>query len=274
MASEVTAQRGHTPNTNRVASSTHAFPQNVSVGQLVVVGVAGYSDLDPTDAVTVSDISQSAGTATLTDWQMHATGKLDAGSVEIDAAIFSAIVSGAGSLTAQISKAVDRYWTVGGTVFDGTWDSSRGEAAGNNNGNLNGPNLTTVSGPALSSAGGAVFIGAFGLNTSGGSSSLTTAGGFTEAWAEPNSDLYCVGAMSVRVEASAQSNLVPSWTIGSSLATNGGAAAVHVVLKEVAGGGGGGGGAFFVNQLFRQAIERAKRRRWLPSPGGVLVPAA
>ncbi len=234
MASEVTSQRGHTPNSSRVPSSTHTFPENVSVGQLVVVGVSGYSDLDPTDTFSVSDISQSAGTATLGPWIFHGEGERDAGSFEVHAVGYSAIVTGAGSLTVQITKAVDRYWTLGGTVLNGSWDSTRAETSGNSNGLLDGPDLTLAVGPELDGAGPAVYIGVMAQNSVGGSSGLSTGGGYAAVWEEPNANLYCVGGMSIRVESSAQVDLAPSWTFSGDLATNGGAAALHFVLREVA----------------------------------------
>ncbi len=232
MASEVVTQRGHTPSSVRQPSHTHTFPENVSVGQLVLVSASGYSDLDPTDTFSAADISQSAGTATLGPWIMHATGERDAGSIEAHAVGYSAIVTGAGSLTVQIAKAVDRYWTLGGTVLNGIWDGTRAEAGANSDGNFLGPNVTLVTGPELSSAGPAVFVGVVAHNSSGGTSSLTTGGGYTPVWEEPNASQYCVGAMSIRVEGSAQTNLAPSWTFGGGLATNGGVAIAHFVLRE------------------------------------------
>lgn len=234
MASEVTAQRSHTPGGSRVTSGSHTFPEDFSVGSLVVVSVNKYTDLDPNDALTQSDLVKSAGTATISAWQMHATGKRNAGSIEVDTAVYSARVTGAGSLEVTASKATAAYWTIGGTELTGTWDDSRGEAGTNGDGTLDGPNVTSVSPAVADSAGGAVYVGSFALNSTGGTGTIGAPGNsFSEVFAEPNANLYTVAAMALRIVTVATDDLAAQWTLSSSLATNGGAAAAMAVLKEV-----------------------------------------
>lgn len=270
MATEITALRGKSPNATRQASASHALPANPSTGDLVVIGVAGYSDLDPTDSMAAGDLTQIAGTASMSTWQLHRADKVDNGSVEVDTAVFSARVLSGGSLTVQISKAVDRYWTLGSTGFSGTWDDSRQIAV--SGANPAGPNVTSVSPSGNNANTGDVLVGVMGHVSLSGSSAISLGGTYNAAWTEPDAGLYCVGGMASRIAGSSLTGDAPTWSFSGALASNSGAAASMVVLREAAGGGGGGGSAFFVNLIFREAMKRA-RRKWRRSPGGLLVPA-
>lgn len=148
-----------------------------------------------------------------------------------------------------------------------------------------------------SDSGGAVAI-KFGLYTSGGSLVQQTTGSAPLAaldWVNSGTISASVSAGDYFVLVSAATDVVAYGydTSGNgSYATEAYATAMQSSETITDGGdtgqlygvrldftaSGGGGTAFFVNILMREAIERARRaargaRKWVRSPGGVLVPA-
>lgn len=234
MATEITALRGKSPSGTRQSSHTHTLPANPSTGDLVVIGVAGYSDLDPTDVLTAGDLTQTGGTASMSTWQLHRTDKRDNGSIELDSAIYSARVLSGGSLTVQINKTVGRYWTLGSTGFSGTWDDSR-EITDNGQAQV-GPNVTSVTPGGVNASTGDVLVGVFVVDSSA-SSAISLGGTYNVAWSEPDGSQFAPGAMASRIASTSLTGDAPTWTLTSGLATNGGTTSSVVVLREAASGG-------------------------------------
>lgn len=231
MATENTALRGHSPSGVRQSAHTYTLPVNPSVGELIVIGVCGYSDLDPGDPITAGDLTQSAGTAVMSTWQLHRTDKRDAGSVEMDTAVFSARVLTAGSLTVRINKAVGRYWTLGSAGYVGVWDDSRQVAV--NGQPQAGPNVSAFTPVGCNANAGDVLAGVFTMDTLG--TGTTTLGGtYSVAWSEPDGSQFAVGGMAVRIAATSLTGDAPVWTMSGGHATNAGGVSSMVVLREVA----------------------------------------
>lgn len=206
---------GHADN---VTSIDYAFPSNVAVGSLVVVCVAEYAGR----TAAASDCAQLSGTATLgafaLDVQAYSVGQLQS------CEIFSAIVTGAGSLTVRVSgMAAGSYAVIGCDVLTTTasWDSSRKETS-NNNTNTTSP-VTTGS---MTSAGGAAFFGATGILSSG-TCTITEDGSATLVYEFEDGNTGETASVINRI-VSTGTAYNPSWTISPAA----GWQAVGVVYKE------------------------------------------
>lgn len=147
-------------NTDAATSGSRVFASNVAVGSLIVVIVSRYSN-GGTDVLVVGDISNT-GTATLGAWSLDVQDEQDFGGAAIfQGGIFSAIVTGAGSLTATIAGAAGYYYAVAGAEYGGNYDVNRLESS--NKAKTATDNTT----PALSGNGASAGIGLFigGLST-------------------------------------------------------------------------------------------------------------
>src|SRR6476620_11075225 len=90
--------------TSDATSVTKAFASNVAVGNLII-GI-GMKFTPSTDDFIGSDCTQSAGTATLSGFALDKVINRTNGSAFVVTGIYSALVTGAGSLTVQMGGGI------------------------------------------------------------------------------------------------------------------------------------------------------------------------
>jgi hypothetical protein len=173
----------------------------VTAGSLVIMAVGRYSSTN--DAMTLGDIS-SSGTATLTSWVLDRGDNANTGGVYANTALYSALVTGGGTLTATVSgHPSGSYIICGITEVPGTWDANRFEASNAGSASSASPTVSTNS---AASAGPAFFIGVCQLNTS--TSSITEDTNFTSIYKNVAID---TGAISYRIVSGATTDSC-DWT--------------------------------------------------------------
>jgi hypothetical protein len=204
---------------------------SVSVGQLVKVWGMKYSP--SVDAFVAADCTKSAGTATIGAVSLDRTNGGDDGGAGTDschAAVWSAIVTGAGTLTMQVGGAVaGSYLLIAAEAFNGSWDASRLEAV---NGQLIITDATSSSTTGNgTSAGAALFCAALQMNTSA-ATTITPDAAFTTVY-ENETGTDDNGSAIYRIVSTGTTD-AGDWTHGT---THVGVADVLTVDKEVAAGG-------------------------------------
>lgn len=221
-------------NGNSATSVTRAFGSNVSAGSLIVVVGMKYSP--SSDAFVEGDCTKSAGTATLGTITLDRQVQVDTTDADFACvAIWSAIVTGGGSLTMQVAGAVSgSYLLIATHEFTGNWDGSRAEAGNSNSTASNGVSPAT-SGNATS-AGAALFIGGLNVNSQAGVT-ITPDGAFTTIY-EDEAGTDDNGSAIYKIVTSGNTDQA-EWTIASGT-WYGWAAAVQV-YKEAAVAPGGWG---------------------------------
>jgi hypothetical protein len=162
----VGSQAGGT-NANNATSVSRAFGSNVSVGSLIIV--VGMKFSPSNDAYVAGDCTKSAGTATIGTVALdHSSNITTGGTNHAAVGIWSAIVTGAGSLTMQTAgAAAGSFLLIATAEFSGSWDASRLEAGVSNAGTGADSDAAGTSGDATS-AGAALFIGGLSLETNSG----------------------------------------------------------------------------------------------------------
>ena len=210
------ASQGASNTASNATSVTCAFPGNVTAGSLIQIMVG--SEKFSVDDSVAGDCTKSAGTATID------TPTLDA-QVQIGnnywAVLFSALVTGSGSLTMQVANfPASTNLAMYVDEFSGSWDGTRAEdtdARGDNNG------VIAPTSNAMTSAGAALFIGV--ARDSAGT--FTVSGDYTAVAAEVQQThaIYRIvtGGTTDSVEWTAP--IGGSWALASA------------VYKEAAGGG-------------------------------------
>lgn len=216
-------------NNANSATSVERSLGSVTAGQLVVV--VGMRFSTTADTPVAGDVTQSAGTATIGTVSLDRTnGGETAGSVYAEVGIWSAIVTGSGSLTMQFAGApASSYLLIGAEAFNGSWDSSRVEA-------VNGQLLTTDSTSSsttgdATSAGAALFVAGLQMNTNS-ATTITPDGAFTTIY-ENETGTDDNGSAIYRIVSTGTTD-AGDWTHGTD---HTGTAASVVVYKEAAGGG-------------------------------------
>jgi hypothetical protein len=223
--------------------NTYALPNNVSVGQLVVVGCFS----DGAGVFASGDCTKSAGTATIGSFVLDKTVNQ---TTDQHAGIWSAIVTGAGSLTVAVATG-GSFSVIGVNVYDGTWDSSRLESSNS----AVGTTSTTPSSGNATSAGAALFFGVLAVGNSA-LVTLTEDSNWTSVKESNDGGSHEVGEVIDRIVSSGTTDDA-NWTI--SVAPTRTATCV-AVYKEVGGGGGSVTsrsvlrqfGAYGAYQLFRR----------------------
>ena len=133
---------------------TIAFPGDVTVGSLITIGTSAFST-DSSPSWIDADCTKSAGTATIGTCTVDAQGINDLSGSYYLAGVFSALVTGSGSLTMQIHEPADNtYWFAAINEYSGSWDASRVEDTSTNTGSSA---SSAVTGTA-SSVGAALFV--------------------------------------------------------------------------------------------------------------------
>jgi hypothetical protein len=148
---------------NNTTSVSRAFAGNVTANNLVVIIASRYSGSN--DAWLVGDCTKSAGTATIETIALdRSINFATETNVYAVVGIWSAIVTGSGSLTLQCAGAPSgSYLLLSTAEFSGNWDANRAEA-GNTNGSTS--TATSLTSNSATSAGAAVFVGGSQINSS------------------------------------------------------------------------------------------------------------
>lgn len=211
------------------ATASRAFGSNVAVGNLIVVSVDRFIAAGATDPFVAGDCIQSAGTATLDAITLDVQFTQDAGAAEfIQSAVWSCVVTGAGSCTMQVSGAAGDFWTIASGEYSGSaWDSTRVETTKSAGSATD--NATPGSTGSATSAGGALFYGVIALATSG-AETITHDGTYALLFEEENGALHEVGSHIRRIVSSG-TTIDANWTLS---ANHRGYAAALAVYKEVA----------------------------------------
>lgn len=226
-----------TGSTDDSSTFDQAFGSNVTAGNLVVCAISLYTG--SADAIVVGDFAKSAGTATITDAQLAITRQTTfsgGGAGErAQAAIWSAIVSGTGSLTLTHTRAdgASGPIAVGEWSSDVGWDASRLEDSASDVSTTAGSG--TASSGTADSADDALYIGALSLARSGHNSPITAGGEAASTIAQEGDGIsHMCGSVSYGIKTGATSGAA-TWTYNT---TGGqGWAACVAVFKEAGGGG-------------------------------------
>ena len=160
---------------DNATSAPVSFSSDVTAGNLVIIGVIITSGSDNT--IDSGDIGDS-GTSTLGTWALDIQLSDGVGS-PIAVGVFSAIVTGSGSLTCTVSNAPSgSYFVLGAIEASGSWDASRLEDSSS----ANGESAASTSGDCTS-AGAALFVGVMGHYSTG---TQTEDGAYTLVYEEEN----------------------------------------------------------------------------------------
>lgn len=221
---------GGTPadNTTNVARSVGS----VSVGQMVVFGVAVLNVSGADDNFAAGDLTKTAGTATIDTPQLDAQfgGQIGGGPEWLRVGIYSCLVTGAGTLTLTHAGAPSgSYLWAGSEAYNGSWDSSRFEdSAGGFDATNNAASASTGN---MDSAGGALFVAI--LSANNGSGLTFTPDAAWNALAAETSAAHIMGSLIDRIVTGATTD-AGDWTF-TALDNNGyaGTAFGGVVYKEV-----------------------------------------
>jgi hypothetical protein len=232
-------------------SITLAYTNNVAAGNLLAIGTADIG----THVLVVGDISKSAGSATLGAFALDK--QIRDANWYIQAAAFSAIVTGGGSCTIRVQNfSAGDYILIGLEEFHsdaGGFDASRKESSNSAIGTAN----PADSGNA-SSAGGACFYGALGFWPNA-AVTITPDAAFTQIY-EQESDSHCEGSYMERIVSGATTDSA-SWSVSPAFHW----AAVVVVYKEAAGGPQ----TFYITpsgaMAATGALNRQPQRKWAGS---------
>lgn len=198
---------------------TYALPNNVSVGQLVVVTVSASG----TGTFVAGDCTKSAGTATV---GTIALDRQQNNATDQHCGVWSMLVTGAGSLTVAVATG-GAFSIIGVQVYDGNWDGTRLETGNGANGTTG----TTPSSGNATSAGAALFVGALAVGNSA-VVTLTEDGNWTSIFESLDGTAHEVGEIIDRIVSTGTTDDA-NWTINIA-PTN--TAAIVVVYKEIAGG--------------------------------------
>ncbi len=273
--SRVSGQAGDaTPVDGTSGSISRAYPNNVTTGNVVWFAAMA---ADSSHTFVAGDLTKSAGTATIESPVLLAVRNQDTGdNYFIPVGIWAAKVSSGGSLTLQAGGLSSTAFTIAAsdeiTSTNGFASSGGFAGTGNNNGTSANSSSPATTGLNTAPSQSAMLVGAMGVGGPGAVTIGSPGGSWSNVYTETNV-AHMFGAVADQIIA-ASGTAQPSWSLTGT--TDAWAAVIGVIVEQASGGGGGG--AFFSNILMREAIERAKRvargaGKWLPSKGGVLVPA-
>lgn len=212
------------------SSVSKAFSSNVTSGNLVTVQCWRYDNGTDT-AFIAGDCTKSAGTATLGAIALDKQANVNSTN-PCQAGVWSAIVTGTGSLTMAVAAAAGSYLGMTAGEYAGSWDAGRLEAS-------NSSTATSATSPGVTgngaAAGEGLFIACIAADASGDNDILLTANNsFTNLDKEVDATSHQPGAGARRIATATTTQ--GSWTIDTS-GLNGWAAAL-AVYKEAGGGGG------------------------------------
>lgn len=208
------------------ATVQKAFTANVTAGNLIVVGAAKF--IAGGAAFVAGDCTKSAGTATIGSVSLD---EVRTESVNAVAGVWSAIVTGSGSLTIQVSGATGSFWAMGINEYASTigWDSARLYAHTNGTGNSNAPlsgNMTSATGVD------GLFVGCIAYDASGTLGvPVNPRAGYTTIYSEIDGSLHEPGHTMDKIVTSANTDAVGATHVNTAIWE-----ILGVVYKEAAGG--------------------------------------
>lgn len=206
-------------------TASRAFPSNVTAGNLVWIAAGKYDPNSPSTFV-VGDCTKSAGTATIGAITLDCV--LNVGSIAVG--IWSALVTGSGSLTLQVSNAATVYSAIGSDEWASSigWDASRREDFKTGSGTA-----TTQATASMTSAGAAGFVGVTCLDASGNISDYSQTGAYTRVYLETDGSVHEPGCIFSALVGTGTSQVASTSNSlnGSQLYV-----AAGVVYKEATGG--------------------------------------
>lgn len=213
---------------------SRAFGSNVSVGSMVLVICSRYTT-HGSDPYIAGDTTKSAGTATIGTVSLDKNYEIDDGdAAHIQVGIWSALVTGAGSLTMQCAGgASDDYITMASDEYTGSFDGSRVEDTDQGGSGSNGQ--TSAATGTLTSAGAGMFVGGIVIDGGANPTTMTRDGAFALIAEETNGAVHIPGSFIRQIVGSGTTDAVEWGTISG----QNGWAAAGVVYKETGGGGGG-----------------------------------
>jgi len=219
IARESPAQKGGAIG-DAVASQAYAFPNAVQLGSLIVIIAMS----DGGSAFVAGDCAKSAGTATIDTVQLDKDQQNASGQ---QVGIWSAKVTGAGSLTMTVTPSTSSFLVVTGNAYTGSWDGTRTESTNGANGTTG---TTPSSGNATSAAAG-LFIGGLAVGN-GQAVTLTEDGNWQSIFESLDGTAHEVGESIDRIVSTGTTDDV-NWTI--SAAPNSTAAAIVVYRESTSG---------------------------------------
>lgn len=223
----VSGQAGGTESPADDTSVTKAFAGNVTAGNLIVIKAGKYNST--TDVTfTSANCTKSAGTATLGTISLDVQVGLastPASAEYIHVGIWSAIVTGSGSLTMNVASSSSSFWMIAVNEFEGNWDAARLEDTSTDGTATNA--VTAASTGAATSAGAALFTAIVGPNQPD-NSTITPDASYSAEYEQENGNLYMCGSALFRIVTSGTTDSC-DWTIPSN---NNGYVAALAVYKE------------------------------------------
>lgn len=226
--------------------NTRVLPNNVTVGQLIVVGASS----DGTAVFTAGDLTKSAGTATIGTVALDVTVNQ---TTDQHCGLWSVIVTGSGSLTLALSTG-GSFSITGVGVYDGSWDAGR--LVGTNS--AVGTTSTTPSSGNVTSTGAALFVGVLAVGNAA-NVTLTQDTNFTSIFESPDGTAHEVGEIIDRIVTVGTTDDA-NWTIGAAPTRF----AIALAVYKEAGGGGGTTTTKVMEDTLAitdQTIKTAKRGR-------------
>jgi len=245
---EVVQESGGDGDNASTATLATTFP--VNAGNLIVISVNRFISSGAADPFVAGDCVKSAGTATIDTVTLDNQFSQDVGASERQqVAIFSCLVTGAGTLTMQVSGNASDYWTITvSEVFSTTgWNASRVEAT-NSTGDAT-DNATPGTTGNGTSVGHAYFHGVISLACSG-SETITPVGSFVTIYEQEGGTLHQVGSHT-RLIVTTGTTTDASWTLqaahrgyAAALAVYRGVVVTTIVITKLYSNG-----QFFVTNL-------------------------
>ncbi len=215
---------------DNAASATRAFGANVAVGNIVVVvaskGVATHR------AFVAGDCTKSTGTATLGTITLDKTvARDDTGGPSgawLDVGIWSAQVTGAGSLTMAVAGGASTFWVLGTLELNSSLGAIGIGASNSGNAATGAPSSGTIT-PASFDA---CLVGGLAVGGTATPTTQTPDATFTQVYEEEAGATHMTGSV-IRKIISSGSGVSASWTAPTTIAW-----AAAVVAYTESGGGG------------------------------------
>lgn len=140
MTAPTLVQFGGTSPTGSASSRAMAFGSSVTAGNLAIVKVVKYDPSGTPDTFVLGDFVAS-GTATLSDESLDGSQVLDTGADALHCAVWSALITGNGTLTVTVSGVAGSYFLLSYEEYSHAngWDTNRAGTAASATGSTNTP---------------------------------------------------------------------------------------------------------------------------------------
>lgn len=215
--------------TDASATALKAFGANVAVGSLIYATVCKFQTGGP--AAIVAANCTITGTATITGGVFTLDKQFTSANLEI--AVLSAIVTGAGTCTINLAGGSGgaTYWVIGTNELAASsgWDAARVENSNTGSGTA----TPQLSGNIVGANGTGCFVGATTLDTGANDGTYSEQAAFTRIYRETDGTAHAVGLIMQQIVAVNTTDAIESSTAGAQLY-----AAAGVIYKEVSAGAG------------------------------------